>query len=71
VGGRGEARRVAGFCAAVFALVDVCSGLPVDWRSDRGARFVVFAGDLACRLDRPRGFDPAPRFTIARSYDWL
>jgi hypothetical protein len=71
VGGRGEARRVAGFCAAVFALADVCSGLPVDWRSARSACFAASADDLACRFDRPGGFDPAARFTIARSYDWL
>jgi hypothetical protein len=71
VGVRGEVRRVAGFCAAGFAVADVRSGLPVDWRSGRGARFVVFAGDFACRLDRPDGFDPAPRFAIARSYDRL
>jgi hypothetical protein len=71
VGVRGEARRVAGFFAAAFALADACPGLPVDWRPGRGARFVVFAAGFACRLDRPGGFDPAPRFAIARSYDWL
>jgi hypothetical protein len=71
VGVRGEARRVAGFRAAVFVLADVRLGLPVDWRSGRGGCFAASADDLACRLDRPGGFDPAPRFTIARSYDWL
>ena len=71
VGVRREAGRVAGFFAAAFALADVRSGLPVDWRLGRGARFAVFAGDFACRLDRPGGFDPAPRFAIARSYEWL
>jgi hypothetical protein len=71
VGARGEACRVAGFFVAGFAVSDVRVGLPVDWRSGRGGCFAASADDLACRLDRPGGFDPAPRFTIARSYDWL